>query len=351
MFIQLHIAITLAFVGLFDGISNSTVLNKVDSTQSCYESAYRELENILVSPSNELSFKKAIYIVENAYYEGKLNRDIFENGLKTFASYCNLLASNQIVNYSGEDFESVNKHAAIFKLMADTVSFILNDSTYVIHLPFKYNFDDYAGNSNWENTFVVKLLSSNRGTCHSLPILYKLIAEEMGEKAWLSLAPNHFYIKLRNKQSGWYNTELTSAQFPSDVWLKSSGYIHLDAITNGIYMDTLSLRNSVALCLIDLAQGYQHKYPDSYEPEFVLKCCNTALLHFPNYINALLLKAETLLEVYKKNKNNSVDDYKKIEELYAYIHKLGYRKMPDKMYLEWLSSLKDVKGVYQFKSQ
>ncbi len=315
-----------------------------------YSKAYTELTNMLCGESY-LSFKEAVFIVENAYYDEAVNKDEFYDILSEYATICKNVAATNLIQYDLADKESVGNHAAIFRFMTDSIPLFFNDSEGFIHLPFHYNFDDYAGNKDWSNTFVTKLLTSHKGNCHSLPILYKLIAEEMGEKAWLSLAPNHFYIKLRNKQSGWYNTELTSGNFPSDVWMKSSGYIHLDAIVNGIYMDTLSTRNSVALCLVDLAQGYQHKYPDSYEPEFVLKCCDTALEYFPNYINALLLKVETLLEVYRKSEVKSKDTFRDIENLYGYIHRLGYRKMPDKMYVEWLSSLKDARGAYQIKSQ
>lgn len=161
----------------------------------------------------------------------------------------------------------------------------------------------------------------------------------MGEKAWLSLAPNHAYIKLHNQADGWYNVELTSGQFPTDVWIKASGYIHTNAIRNGIYMDTLSQKAAVAMCITDLAEGYKHKFVSNYDPEFVLKCCNRTLDVFPNYINALLLKAETLLEIYARTKNQ--ENYQDAEELYLYIHQLGYRKMPEKMYLEWLQSLRE----------
>gem|GEM_PF-4659315 len=43
--------------------------------------------------------------------------------------------------------------------------------------------------------------------------------------AYLAMAPNHTYIKLRSDKNGWYNTELTSASFPIDSWLMVSGYI------------------------------------------------------------------------------------------------------------------------------
>lgn len=208
-----------------------------------------------------------------------------------------------------------------------------------------YNFDDYAGQKNWDSMFVSTLMTTHKGNCHSLPLLYKLIAEELGERAWLSLAPNHFYIRLHNEADGWYNTELTSGQFPTDAWIKASGYVHLDAIKNGIYMDTLSLAETIAVCMTDLTEGYRHRYPQTYRLEFVLKCCDRTLEIFPDYVNALLLKAETLLAIAQKEKGEKT--YSEAEHLYAHIHKLGYRKMPDAMYLKWLSSLQETKGVYR----
>ena len=87
-----------------------------------------------------------------------------------------------------------------------------------------------------------------------------MIMDELKQDAYLSLAPNHIYIKVQNKRAGWYNIELTCGDFPTDAWLMSSGYIHIDALRNGIYMDTLSSKQAVALCLVDLAHGYRAKF-------------------------------------------------------------------------------------------
>ncbi|WP_278508252.1 hypothetical protein [Bacteroides nordii] len=231
-----------------------------------------------------------------------------------------------------------------YRMMTDTIPVAVSDTTLLYHLPFQYNFDDYAGSKEWSNMFVSILMSTHEGNCHSLPLFYKLLTEELGERSWLALAPNHAYIKLHNEADGWYNVELTSGQFPTDVWIKASGYIHTDAIRSGVYMDTLSLKSTVAICMIDLAEGYKHKFSSDYDPEFILKYCNCTLEAFPNYINALLLKAETLLEIFTRTKDEEL--YRDVEKLYTYIHQLGYRKMPDEMYLEWLQSLRGCSGAF-----
>lgn len=194
--------------------------------------------------------------------------------------------------------------------------------------------------------FVSRMMQTRKGNCHSMPLLYKLIMDELGEKSWLSLAPNHMYIKVWNKRAGWYNIELTCADFPTDAWLTASGYIHLDAIRNGIYMDTLSVQQSVALCLTDLAQGYMHKYGTG-DGHFIVQCCDTTLKYYPDYINALLLKAQIIAEQYKQNP--SAVSKKCMNELYAGIHRLGYRKMPTDMYLNWLYSLNEYSNEYRIK--
>jgi hypothetical protein len=186
------------------------------------------------------------------------------------------------------------------------------------------------------------------------------LADEIGANAWLSLAPNHTYIKTRSEKDGWYNTELTSGYFPHDAWIMASGYIHLDAIRNGLYMDTLSNREAIALTMIDLAQGYEKKFGPK-DGQFILNACNTALEAFPDFENALLLKAETERQLLFKRHGVSFgaaeipptlredSAFKSLTEQYGHINRLGYRRMPDAMYLDWLVSLKKESGTFDDK--
>jgi hypothetical protein len=221
-----------------------------------------------------------------------------------------------------------------------------------VHLPYSYDFDDTWGNSDWTKMFVSKLMLTGNGNCHSLPYLYKILADESDVPCYLAFAPNHIYVKTYSQQTGWYNTELTSATFPTDAWIMASGYVSLDAVRNGLYMDTLSDRQAVANCLVDLAQGYQRKY--GYEnPEFVIKCCNTALLYHPENVNAMLTKAEAqkycIQLQMKKHNAKKIQDiffdneiktmYDDMEETYVRLHESGYRRMPEDMYLQWLNLL------------
>lgn len=324
-----------------------------------YWTALNELEQMF-EHQEKLSFKRAVFISENVYFNDTLNYEQFNKKISKLAEMCRLMLRASKLIYSFEDSSKVSIYAAAFKLITEGVP-ILNSCNDTIYFPsYSYDFEDFEGEKEWTQMFVTKLLETHKGNCHSLPFLYKIIIEELGETANLALAPNHIYIKQNIKKCGWYNSELTSGIFPNDAWLMASGYIKLDAIQNGVYMKALDDKQSIAICLTDLAQGYEKRF-GIRNGDFILKCCDLALKQFPNYINALILKSETqkkLLDSMMKRRNvQYVTDlfsdpkakqlYSEMNKNYADIHKSGYRKMPDKMYAEWLISLKTEKAKYQ----
>ena len=326
-----------------------------------YQDAYAEIERML-RQNKDVSFKRAVFVTENAYFDNTRSYENFDKQITTLRNFCNQIRKSRHLTYDYPDSSRIQKFASIFVMMKDTLPVMVADSSIILYYPFSYDFDDFAGNNDWSKMFVTKLLRTHSGNCHSLPFLYKIIAESMGEEAHLALAPNHIYIKHYTKKDGWFNTELTNGSFPIDAWLMASGYIHISAVQNGIYMDTLSMQQSLALCLVDMAEGYQHKFGKD-STAFVLRCCNLATRYFPIYINALLLKAETekgVFENYMKRNHlsyakdalgneNAKKLYEDFEGLYAKVYSLGYRKMPDKMYQEWLDELNVQKEKYQNK--
>lgn len=325
-----------------------------------YEIAFSKISSMI--ENDNIAFKEAVFEVENAFFEGNLSKEYFEYSINITTNVARSINTETLINYDGQDLNKVRTHAALFKVMKDSVSLLVEEDT-LISLPFIYDFDDVFGKEDWSNMFVSKLLATRTGNCHSLPYLYKILAEELGEKAYLALAPNHIYIKNYSQKTGWYNTELTSASFPIDAWLMASGYIHMDAIRNEVYMDTLSQQETLALTLVDLAKGYERKF-GIQDGEFMLKAANRALEVNPNFINALLLKAETQKKLFEdKMLMKSIDDpnvlmeqdeqakelFLEMQSNYVKIHQLGYRQMPEEMYLDWLKSLHLEKEKYQNK--
>ena len=330
-----------------------------------YNDAYQTIDNML-EDKQKYSFKDAVFSVEEAYYQGKLDTMALNKEIEFLKKFAESILESRDLEYKEVDKEKVSKYSAVYSTMCRSLPIAVKD-TIIQYKPFEYDFTDVFGHNDLTNLFVSKLLMTTKGNCNSMPYLYKILAEELGVDANLALAPNHVYIKHQIKSIGWFNTELTSGIFPEDGWLMASGYIHLDAIKNGVFMKALNNKESLALCLFDLAQAYNRSFPGN-NGEFVLKALNRAVEVYPNFAKALILKAETHKKKFEKqmhyqnlDPNNSANikiaqqdpKTKELMELmkkeYGHIYDLGYRQMPEEMYLEWLVSLRTERNKYENK--
>ncbi|CAA7392468.1 hypothetical protein CHRY9393_03188 [Chryseobacterium fistulae] len=330
-----------------------------------YNDSFQTIDNML-EDKQKYSFKDAVFSVEEAYYQGKLDTVALNKEIEFLKRFAQSILKNRDLEYKEADKEKVSKYSAVYSIMCRSLPIAYKD-TVIQYKPFAYDFTDVFGHNDLPNLFVSKLLATKKGNCNSMPYLYKILAEELGVEANLALAPNHVYIKHQIKSIGWFNTELTSGIFPEDGWLMASGYIHLDAIKNGVFMKALNNKESLALCLFDLAQAYNRSFPGN-NGEFVLKALNRAIEVYPHFAKALILRAETHKKQFEKqmhyqnlDPNNSANikiaqqdpKAKELMELmkkeYGYIYDLGYRQMPEDMYLDWLVSLKTERNKYENK--
>lgn len=145
-----------------------------------------------------------------------------------------------------------------------------------------------------------------------------------------------------------------------DAWLMASSYVSMDAIRNGIYMIKLSEEESIALCLVDLAKGYAHKYPEN-DGSYIFKCTDLALKHYPKCIEAMLMQAELKKDHLKvKALELGLSDiteasthpdlkakYEEMEQAFTKVVNLGYRQMPKQMYINWLMSVDEEREKYE----
>lgn len=314
------------------------------AAQATYERAYQQIAQMLDGRS-PLSFKRAVFLTENAYFNEGLDYGAFCVQIAALVQTCRAVEAQTATRllYDHPDKAHVVRQAVLFRLLCDTTRF---QSGRVLY-PFRYDFTDFNGAVDWRQMFVTKLLVRHTGNCHSLPFLYKILADELGTPTWLALAPNHLYLKQHNRQQGWYNTELTSGTFPNDAWLMASGYISKETIVSGIYMDTLTARHNVALCLVDLAKGYERQLGPGHEA-FVLRCTDLALRYFPHYINALLLRADALRRQFERQPRSAptaAPAYAAMEAAYTRIFETGYREIPPQMYAEWLRLVQQEKAA------
>lgn len=349
----MRILIRIGFLILYCLSDQNVFPNDTLDIKRRYEDALNSLQRMVQQPGHT-DFKRSVFLTENTFLEGSMDSNAFETKITELKILTKAwMVANPLNNYHFGDSINFLKNMAIYKLMKDCIKVAAADGKEIYStIPYVYDFNDFEGNKDWTKMFVTKLLYTYSGNCHSLPYLYKILADEINATCWLALAPNHIYVQNRCKKIGWYNTELTSGDFPIDAWIMASGYLPLKAIQSGIYMDSLGNQESIALCILDLAKGYEHKTSNYYDG-FILKCCDLSLKYFPHNVQAILLKAETLKRIYDNEKlqkaGSAKDTYHQMEMLYLKLLDLGYREMPEKMYMQWLQSVVKERDKYSNK--
>jgi len=310
------------FFGFIIGIQTIHAQNK-----QLYYDAFDELSKMLKG-DKPLDFKRAVFITENAYHNGTLSYSDFDNQLK--------MIETQIRGFLKDKNLTNNPFGGQYGIF----SYMMESSVYNNYQKLTYDFDDIMGHKDYTKLFVTKLLRTKSGNCHSLPFLYKILAEDMKVEAYLALAPNHVFIKHREQKGGWVNVELTNGGFPRDSWMISSLDITTEAIRTGIYMHPLSLKESIALCMVDLGEGFQIKYGND---DFCIKCCDEALKYDSNSINAYLFKSNVMTlqreQMLKQNGNVRSKEVlafeRQIKKVYSIVDSLGFKQMDKGKYEEW----------------
>ncbi|WP_143307243.1 hypothetical protein [Chitinophaga vietnamensis] len=312
-----------------------------------YKTALNELETMETLPDSMFSITDAVYKVENAFFDQKLPYDRFKALIQFRAGLCkNLLRKEKL-----DSTDNLSKNYVIQKLFTDTL--IYNNSATRQRRkipPLKYDFEDYKGEEHWENMFVSKLLLTGRGQCHSMPLMYLMVAEALGASAYLSLAPEHSYIQFPGPSGRNFNFETTSGILVSNSWLMQSGFINTAAIKQGTYMNTLDRKRLLAYMIMDLTLGYLHKYGfDSFVAESIKKVKRMD----PDNLNMLLLESNLLTQqtmTMIKNAGSPPPDklpqyptlytqYKKMLASYDKVDDLGFQAMPKEAYQAWLKSV------------
>ncbi len=309
--------------------SNVDTLSSISGKVS-YDYAYSEINLMLTGPKPK-DLKWAVFLAENAYHENKLDYNKYCLQLDTIKTAIRRIVKDK-TNYQTD---KLAYNYAIFNYMKEA-------SKYNNGRTCDYDFDDYLGLKDKRKVFVTKLLDTRKGNCHSLPMLYKILADEMGADAHLAIAPMHMYIKHLDYNNQWLNLELTSADFPSDGHIMSESGISIEAVKNEIYMHPMNEGQTMAYCMLYLAQNYYRQYGAN---DFVINACNKSLEYYPKLILAYLLKMQVYgiwlnngLKV--KGKSKSEIAYlkglnNKITILKNKVKKLGYKSITEEEYEQW----------------
>lgn len=101
--------------------------------------------NSMLKGDTAMSFKNAVFTVENTYLNGKLNYDTFNIEVEYYASIASEFASLSNLKYEGSDKENMQKLGSIFMMMTSTKRLFLDSTHYLIPSPLTYDFDDFWG--------------------------------------------------------------------------------------------------------------------------------------------------------------------------------------------------------------
>lgn len=320
-----------------------------------YKDAYNEILRMLITRKYDI--KRAVFLVENAYMDNQMSYNLYDRKIKQIADFC----LSKMQEEQRDVTSNKEKNEMLFRLLSDTLT--VKDPMSgqdITHYPVRYDFDDYMGYEDWKNMFVTKLLGTNYGQCHSMPLLYLIVASEIEAKAYLSTSPSHSFIKYKNGNQ-WRNVELTNGHITSDDWLMASGYIKSEGIKSRLYLDTISMQQTIALCLEDLAKGYALKY-GGYD-DFALQCINMSLKYYPNSWAAMAEKSDyyTLLFQYVAGQTgyNNLEEvlkipqarniFRQMKSMYDALDNAGYAQIPPEAYEDWLRSIDKEKRKREYE--
>jgi hypothetical protein len=336
--------------------NGSTIRFKFDSHlneegANFYKIAFDTLNNMLTGKS-QLSYKKAVFASEWAFFEGRLNFKEFDATIKYSADLIRAkLKEEKLPN------TSLAKNWMTFRFFSDTlkVKLVSPEKRTVTHYPIRYDFEDFYGEKDWTKGMVFKLMKQQTGQCHSMPLFYLILTEELGSTAYLANAPEHTYIKIPYINSTYQSIELTNGHLTNDAYVVSSGFIKSEAVASKIYMKPLTKKQTVAQCLLDLAKGYGNKYGHD---EFYLTMLNTALTYQPSNATGTYMQASYYYWLYQHvlkqdpyiaqrpreqypQLQEIIENFKQYDEK---LKKMGYQEMPKEAYAEWLQSVEKEKS-------
>ena len=331
-----------------DSLISSTELKKSENlTTDLFRHAYEEIKDMLEN-RKPISFKKAVFLIDNAYMGGTLNWEWYNQEIKN-----KLTVFDQMINSSGYGKYKTAKNWAIHTYMTDTT---ITPNGYQ-----RYHYD-YANYTNDTTGLVYNLLQTHLGNCRSLPYLFKIWCDEYGASAFLATAPMHVYVRQQDENGVWWNLELTSFY----RYMPSEDYIAQLEITeaarkSGLYMKSLNEQENLVLCLDDLLRYYLERNDIICDP-FVEEVLETAIKYRP--ISEVQLKR---FSCFKHKLDNAmeakgINDYSKIgkypdlvkkfeamDSVGHFIEWTGYRKISEERYQNMTNETEQKRKKYTTK--
>jgi regulator of sirC expression with transglutaminase-like and TPR domain len=229
------------------------------------------LKSILEQPEEAIDFAKAKLTIDKLVdpsIDVSINLKKIDAIVKTIKSLLPANASNQ------------DKMLAVRKYLYEA-------GAWNNHQPYQYDFDDPKG-TKIINKLLPTYLTTKKGNCISMPLLFIILGQRLGLNVTASTAPLHVLVKYTDSDTGQsYNLETTSGANPSrDVWYQQTMHITDEALANKIYLQKLSKRETVAV----MAQVLAEDYYDRQDYEKAMMVSDVVLKYYKNDVDSMLMK-------------------------------------------------------------
>lgn len=221
--------------------------------------------------------------------------------------------------------------------------------------PYQYDLDDPLG-TNINNKLLPTYLSSKKGNCVTMPFLFIILGQRLGLVVTAATAPVHVFVKYRDEAGTWYNLETTSGANPArDAWIRQQLPMTDEAVANGVYLQPLTKKETVAL----MAETLTESYVDQHEYEKVITVSNLILEYYPKDVSVMIRMSNAYYELMNKfyarkyRSPNDIPDRAKGNYLYLSQNNrlwatkakaLGWREYRQEDDAKYLQTIKEAKA-------
>ena len=187
--------------------------------------------------------------------------------------------------------------------------------------PFAYDLEDPLGKKP-ANRYLHTYLSTRRGNCITMPILFVALGKRIGLNLTLAEAPQHLLVKYTDDNGASWNLEPTSGGgFARDSHYRDELPMSDKAVEAGTYLRALSAEETTAIVASHLAGQYLHD--GRYEQAVIT--ASALLLHYPRSAYLMTLKGAAygqilrrdIIEKYRRESDMTPDVKEYADTLYA----------------------------------
>jgi hypothetical protein len=196
-----------------------------------------------------------------------------------------------------------------------------------------------------------------------MPFLFVILAKKMGLHATVATAPLHVFVKFRDPQTDkWLNVETTDiGQILDDSFYHEKSPMTETAINNGVYLQPLSKKESVAVMAVVLSEHYeqQKQWQNS------IKVSKLILKYYPKYAYVMLklgnayrglLQQQTKLITAKKaitsiEKNYLDNLYSQNKLWFTKAEELGWQPVSQQTNTKYMQSIKQLTNLTTTQSK